>query len=131
MSTSNATRIIIIIIIIIIESKPRRFRTFPLFKRYLKKTFDKTCPSEWLFDCLTKNNNISLAVCQAVYLEPLSAIEDFERKKGFATFLACRVEVDPLISPAGVEASQRIVGDERWEPDGRILMSGAWTGARG
>ena len=63
-------------------------------------------------------------VCQAVYLEPLSAIEDFRAEKRKVSLLSSLAEwrsVPARISPAGVEASQRIVGDERWEPDGRIF----------
>ena len=102
-------------------------------KRYLKKTFDKTCPSEWLFDCLTKNNNISLAVCQAVYLEPLSAIEDFEReKKGFATFprLPSGGRFPLGSRPPASRHRRELLAMKDGNRTDVSLMSGAWTGAR-
>jgi len=102
-------------------------------KRYLKKTFDKTCPSEWLFDCLTKNNNISLAVCQAVYLEPLSAIEDFERKKERFRYFPRLPSGGrfPLGSrPPASRHRRELLAMKDGNRTDVSLMSGAWTGAR-
>ena len=102
-------------------------------KRYLKKTFDKTCPSEWLFDCLTKNNNISLAVCQAVYLEPLSAIEDFEREKERFRYFPRLPSGGrfPLGSrPPASRHRRELLAMKDGNRTDVSLMSGAWTGAR-
>ena len=102
-------------------------------KRYLKKTFDKTCPSEWLFDCLTKNNNITLAVCQALYLEPLSAIEDYERKKEKFRYFPRQPSGGrfPLGSrPPASRHRRELLALKEGNRSDVSLMSGAWTGVR-
>ena len=53
---------------------------------------------------------------------PGTSVLNFEKRKvSLLSSLAEWRSVPARISPAGVEASQRIVGDERWEPNGRIF----------
>jgi len=102
-------------------------------KRYLKKTFEETCPSEWLFDCLTKNNTISLAVCQALYLEPLSAIEDFERKKEKFRYFPRLPSGGrfPLGSrPPASRYRRELLAMKSGNRADVSLMSGVWIGTR-
>ena len=91
------------------------------------------CIRDRLFDCLTKNNTISLAVCQALYLEPLSAIEDFERKKEKFRYFPRLPSGGrfPLGSrPPASRYRRELLAMKSGNRADVSLMSGVWIGTR-
>jgi len=103
-------------------------------KRYLNKRFTQKCPTDWVFNSLTKNNQCTVAVCSALYIEPFQAINDYERKKEKFKYFSRRPSAGrfPLggREPNGARFRREVLALQKEQRSNISLMSGSWNGAR-